>query len=266
MIKTYFWVIICLIASIKSLLADFETCTSIPTNSSLKVVRTLNGQINGECKIIPVSYSNGSKINSEVFSWLSIPYAEPPLNQNRFKKPVPVKNWNGIIETKRLPSACIQLPIYQLTNYSEDCLYLNVYTRSDVYMNKNKTLNPVLVWIHGGGFVIGGTEESSHEPSTIVAMSGAVVVAIQYRLDVFGFLSLDQTNATGNQGILDQSLALKWIYENIQSFGGDPSKITIQGESAGASSVFYHLIYPESWPYFRNAIVQSVYASIYKKE
>ena len=133
-------------------------------------------------------------------------------------------------------------------------------------MNKNKTLNPVLVWIHGGGFVIGGTEESSHEPSTIVAMSGAVVVAIQYRLDVFGFLSLDQTNATGNQGILDQSLALKWIYENIQSFGGDPSKITIQGESAGASSVFYHLIYPESWPYFRNAIVQSVYASIYKKE
>lgn len=230
MFKIYFC-IICSLIVVKSLLADYDTCTSIPVNSSLKVAQTLNGKIRGECKIVPVSYSNESKINAEVFSWLSIPYAEPPINLNRFKKPVPIKSWNGIIETTQIPSSCIQLPsFYGLTTFSEDCLYLNIYSRSEVYLNKNRTLNPVLVWIHGGGFVYGGTEEPLYEPSTIVAMSGIVVVAIQYRLDVFGFLSLDQTDATGNQGILDQSLALKWIYENIQSFGGDPLRITIQGK------------------------------------
>ena len=88
-------------------------------------------------------------------------------------------------------------------------------------------------------------------------MSGIVVVTIQYRLDVFGFIRLESTDATGNQGLLDQSLALKWVYENIRNFGGDPSKITIQGVSAGASSVSYQLLYPGSWPYFKNAIVQS---------
>ena len=242
--------------------ADFDKCTSIPTNSPLKVAQTLNGQVRGECKIVPVSYSNNSKISSDVFSWLSIPFAEPPINQNRFKRPIPVKNWNDIKNTTQLPNACMQIMSFLsdgLDKISEDCLYLNVYSRSDVYLNKNTSLQPVLVWIHGGGFTQGSTREEIYEPSTIVAMSGIVVVTIQYRLDAFGFIRLEGTDATGNQGLLDQSLALKWIYENIRNFGGDPSKITIQGESAGASSVGYHLLYPGSWPYFKNAIVQSVW-------
>jgi carboxylesterase type B len=237
--------------------ADFNTCTSIPSESPLKVVQTLNGQLRGECKIIPVSYSNSSNISSDVFSWLSIPFAEPPINKNRFKRPIPVSNWSNIKNATHLPNSCMQTDMNEAN--SEDCLYLNVYSRLDVFLNKDTSLQPVLVWIHGGGFTAGSTREPIYEPSTIVAMSGIVVATIQYRLDVFGFIRLEGTDATGNQGLLDQSLALKWVYENVRNFGGDPSKITIQGESAGASSVGYHLLYTGSWPYFKNAIVQSVW-------
>ena len=237
--------------------ADFDKCTSIPSESPLKIAQTLNGQLRGECKIIPVSYSNNTKINSDVFSWLSIPYAEPPINKNRFKRPIPASNWSNIKNATQFPNECIQLFGFGNRFSSEDCLYLNVYSRSDVYLNKDTSLQPVLVWIHGGGFTSGSTRVPLYEPSTIVAMSGIVVVAIQYRLHAFGFIRLEGTDATGNQGFLDQSLALKWVYENIRNFGGDPSKITIQGVSAGASSVSYQLLYPGSWPYFKNAIVQS---------
>ena len=240
--------------------ADYEACTSIPNDSLLKITQTMNGQVRGDCKIVPVSYSNNSKTNHDVFSWKSIPYAEPPLNGNRFKKPVPVKNWSGIKNTTQFPDSCMQmLKKYAKYGFSEDCLYLNIFSRSDVYLNKDKGVKPVLVWIHGGGFTIGGTKDNLNEPSTIVAMSGIVVVTIQYRLDAFGFLRLEGTDATGNQGLLDQTLALKWIYENIRYFGGDPTRITIQGESAGATSVGFHLIIPASWPYFRNGILQSVW-------
>jgi carboxylesterase type B len=237
--------------------ADFNKCNSIPSESPLKIAQTLNGQVRGECKIIPVSYSNSTKISSDVFSWLSIPFAEPPINTNRFKRPIPISNWSNIKNATQLPNSCMQTDMNEAN--SEDCLYLNVYSRSDVYLNKDTSLQPVLVWIHGGGFTSGSTRVPLYEPSTIVAMSGIVVVTIQYRLDVFGFIRLEGTDATGNQGLLDQNLALKWVFENIRNFGGDPSKITIQGESAGASSVGYHLLYPGSWPYFKNAIVQSVW-------
>jgi len=236
--------------------AAFEICTSIPINSQLKTVQTLNGQIKGECKIIPVSYSNGSKVSSNVFSWLSIPYAETPIDQNRFKNPIPVRTWAGIKDGTQLPNSCFQIAETP-TQISEDCLYLNVFVRSDVYLNKNKTLNPMLIFIHGGSFVTGSSADPLFEPSTVVAMSGIVVVTINYRLDAFGFLSLSGTDSTGNQGFFDQSLAIKWVYDNGKYFGGDSSKITIQGESAGAISVGYHLLYPGSWPYFKNAIMES---------
>jgi len=88
-------------------------------------------------------------------------------------------------------------------------------------------------------------------------MNGIIVVTINYRLDALGFLYLENSNASGNQGFLDQAMALQWIYDNAFSFGGDNSKITLGGESAGAWSVGYHLFYPGSWPYFRNAIMES---------
>ena len=175
-----------------------------------------------------MSYSNGSKINYDVFSWLSIPYAMPPINQNRFKKPIPVNNWPGVINGTDMPKACKQ---NNDPTSEENCLYLNVFARSDTYLNRKINLRPILVFIHGGDFT--GGSSSQYDQSTVVAMSGIVVITIQYRLDVFGFLRLEGTEATGNQGLLDQNLALKWIFDNAFVFGGDKTKITISGESAG---------------------------------
>jgi len=116
-------------------------------------------------------------------------------------------------------------------------------------------LKPVLVFIHGGSFVSG--DGASYDPSNFVAMKDIVVVTINYRLNALGFLGLEGTEATGNQGLLDQTLALKWIHDNAFTFGGDKSRVTITGQSAGAWSVGFLLFYENSWAYFRNAIMQS---------
>ena len=253
--KTLLVAILCAL-QVSHLLGDFSPCTSLPSESSLKILQTLNGKVRGECKIVPVSYFNTSKISTDVFSWLSVPYAEAPINQNRFKRPIPVRNWTGIIHGTSMPNSCMQNapghgPI------SEDCLYLNVFARSDTFLNKNTALSPILVFIHGGSLLYGGSSQPLINLSTIVAMSGIIVVTINYRLDAFGFLRLEGTEATGNQGLFDQNMALKWVHDNAASFGGDSSKVTINGESAGAWSVGNHLLYAGSWPYFRNAIMHS---------
>ncbi len=104
---------------------------------------------------------------------------------------------------------------------------------------------------------VGSSTDDRFEASTLVSMNGIIVVTINYRLDALGFLHLKDSSATGNQGFLDQVMALKWVYDNANSFGGDNSKITVSGESAGAWSVGYHLFYPGSWLNFRNAIMES---------
>jgi len=220
------------LVNVQNLLADNETCTSIGANSSLIIATTLNGQIKGECKRVLVGYSNNSEISYDVFSWKSIPFGEPPIQQNRFKRPIPVANWQGIKDGTQFPRSCKQ----QTDPLSaEDCLYLNVFVRSDVYLNRNTTLKPILVFIHGGDFTAGGS--AGYDGSVIVSMREIIVITIQYRLDVFGFIRLEDSDATGNQGLFDQNLALQWIYNNANNFGGDQNRITINGESAGADSV-----------------------------
>ena len=218
--------------------ADFDICEKVPLDSNLTIADTLNGNIKGLCQTVPVSYSNSSTISADVFSWRSIPYAEPPINTYRFRRSIPVNKWSGVKEATKYPNSCFQMDdITRKTIGSEDCLYLNVFVRSDIYLNRKKALSPILVFIHGGDFV--GGSSSDYDQSTIVAMSGIVAVTIQYRLDAFGFLRLEGTDATGNQGLLDQHLALKWIFDNARYFGGDQKKITINGESTGADSVFF---------------------------
>ena len=236
----------------------FNQCGSVSDSSDLNILQTLNGKIKGQCLDVPVSFSNGSKITNTVFRWLSIPYAEPPIGQNRFKKPIPVSSWNFVRNGTTWPNRCMQVDTsLNALPKSEDCLYLNVFARSDVYLNRNTTLAPILIFIHGGSFTGGSSTDDRFEGSTLVSMSGIIVATINYRLDAFGFLHLAGSDATGNQGFLDQHLALKWVYDNALSFGGDNSKITIAGQSAGSWSVGYHLFYPNSWPYFRNAILES---------
>lgn len=232
----------------------FQKCTSFSSTSNNKTTLTLNGQIKGDCYQVPVSYSNSSTVTYDIFTWLGIPFAEAPIGSNRFLNPKPVQSWTGVRDALRWPKACIQdLPIEQ----SEDCLYLNIFARDSTYLNKESALRPVMIWIYGGGFVIGQSADNLYEPSTLVASSDIIVVSFNYRLGALGFLSLEGTEATGNAGFLDQHMAIKWVYENIKYFGGDNTKITLFGESAGSFSTGFHLFYPKSWPYFRNAIMQS---------
>ena len=232
----------------------FNKCAEFESNLFIKVLNTLNGKIKGECYNVPVSYSNGSKIYSNVFNWLSIPFAEPPINENRFKDPIPKKQWTTTLDGTVWPNACMQSGPRAS---SEDCLYLNIFAPANAYLNRTSQLVPILVYIHGGGFTAGRTANDKFEGSTLAAHSGVIVITIQYRVDSFGFLHLSDSDAIGNQGFLDQHLALRWIYENADRFGGDRSKITLSGESAGSFSVGFHLFYEKSWPYFRNAIMES---------
>jgi len=232
-----------------------EDCPYLKTHPNLLSLQTLNGKVKGECWNIDIHYSETRTTTTQVLKWMSIPYAEAPINENRFKKPKPVKPWSTEIDGTIEPKYCLQISDESIENNSEDCLYLNIHVQADTYLNRNKELKPILVYIHGGSFVVG--DGAGYDASNIVAMKDIIVVTINYRLNALGFLGLEDTEATGNQALLDQTLALKWIHENAFTFGGDNSKVTINGQSAGAWSVGYLLFYNKSWGYFRNAIMQS---------
>ncbi len=247
-------------------------------NTKTTVLETLNGKVKGTCYNVTVNYGSKPKSSNQVLTWLSIPYAEPPINNLRFKKPIPIKSWNDTLDGTNWPNKCVQISgsfdrrkrsfglfgskKSHKIHSSEDCLYLNVFVPYEVYVksvieNNSKYRVPILLYIHGGAFLIGSPADDRTEPSTLIAATNIIVVSINYRLGAFGFLHIKNTEATGNQGILDQHLALKWVYENANRFGGDRTRITIAGQSAGSWSVGYHLIYKPSWPYFRNAILES---------
>ena len=241
-----------------------------PENDEL-VVNTQNGYVRGKAFYLdhhlprtsrPRSYPFGRK-KYRVNAWLGIPYAEKPIENLRFKRPVPVKNWDGVKNATELPNSCYQLPDTVIdfwginmwnpnTEMSEDCLYLNIWTPHPKPRN-----SPVMVWIYGGGFTSGTSTLKIYDPKILVSETNLIFVSIQYRVSIFGFLYLGHPDAPGNQGLVDQYLALKWVHNNIQFFGGDSTKITIFGESAGAVSVSLHLLSPLSANLFRNAIMES---------
>ncbi|XP_063708558.1 cholinesterase 1-like [Culicoides brevitarsis] len=199
----------------------------------------------------------------EANAWYGIPYAKPPVGELRYKRPVPVEPWSDILKTKKKPNACHQ----QLANddpvdpglftlhrehLSEDCLYLNVVSPVE---REGKL--PVMVWIHGGSFTSGGTRMHLYDTECLSNYGEVVTVSIGYRVANLGFLYLGEDTAPGNLALLDQQLALKWIKENIENFGGDPDQITIHGQSAGGSSISFHLLSEGSKDLFKHAIVQS---------
>ncbi|XP_059057542.1 juvenile hormone esterase-like [Achroia grisella] len=200
----------------------------------------------------------GALVNNEYggnyYSFKGIPYAEPPVGNLRFKAPQPAKPWEGIREAKNFGPVCYQFDMImrRLIPGSEDCLYLNVYSPD---IKPSKPL-PVMVWIHGGGFMSGSGNDDLYGPEFLVR-HGVILVTFNYRLEVLGFLSLDTEEVPGNAGMKDQVAALRWVKSNISNFGGDPENITIFGESAGGASVSYHLISPMSKGLFKRAIAQS---------
>ncbi|KAL6257872.1 hypothetical protein P5V15_011470 [Pogonomyrmex californicus] len=180
-----------------------------------------------------------------------VPYAKPPVGELRFKDPLPPERWSGNRDASKYGNVAFQLNL--LTREvigNEDCLYLNVYT-IDI-----KEKRPVMVWIHGGGFNMGSGDATIYGPDYIVRKN-VILVTLNYRLDVFGFLNLKDKVATGNQALKDVVMALRWVQRNISRFGGDSKNVTIFGESAGGVIVHYLTLSPLSKGLFHKAISQS---------
>jgi para-nitrobenzyl esterase len=203
----------------------------------------------------------------DVHVYKGIPYAAPPVGERRWKPPQAAVAWKGVRDCFEFGAACPQkvpalfgsLPEMAIrAPLSEDCLYVNVWTPAE---HKSEKL-PVLYWIHGGGFVMGAASQPLYDGEELARM-GCVVVSINYRLGLFGFLAhpaLSQESdakVSGNYGLLDQIEGLRWVKRNIAAFGGDPERVTIFGESAGGISVLCLMVAPQAKGLFHGAIAQS---------
>ncbi|XP_051727045.1 crystal protein [Ctenopharyngodon idella] len=196
-----------------------------------------------------------------------IPYADPPVGEKRWTPPSPVSPWSYTYNATFPRPACMQVCAGEFSRLcppkvSEDCLYLNVFVPVSVNLSSPiVTALPVMVWIHGGDFIAGSASKPLYDGRFISNYSNTVVVNMEYRLGAFGFLVTGkdpESSAVGNYGILDQQAALRWVQENIAAFGGDPNKVTLFGESAGAQSVCLHLMMESSESLFRHAAIQSL--------
>uniref|UniRef100_A0A8C2TAW0 Carboxylic ester hydrolase n=1 Tax=Coturnix japonica TaxID=93934 RepID=A0A8C2TAW0_COTJA len=199
-------------------------------------------------------------------AFLGIPYAIPPIGSLRFRPPVPITTpWGGVRDTDTQPYACYQMidttfPGFEGSEMwnpnremNEDCLYLNVWTP------KRKPYKaPVLVWVYGGGFYSGSVSLDVYDGRYLAVAEDAIVISMNYRVGSIGFLALvGYRDAPGNVGLWDQRLALQWIRVNAEAFGGDPNRVTLFGESAGAASIGLHLLSPYSKGLFNRAVLQS---------
>ena len=194
-----------------------------------------------------------------------IPFAAPPVDDLRWKPPQPAAHWQGVREAKEYGPACWQtqypggsIYVSKLPPLSEDCLTLNIWTGAKSAKDKL----PVMVWIHGGGFTRGTGTSTSYDGENF-ARKGVVLVTINYRLGIFGFLAHpaltaeSSHHASGNYALLDQIAALEWVKKNIAAFGGDPRNVTIFGESAGSWAVNCLMASPLAKGLFQRAIGES---------
>lgn len=232
---------------------------------SVPYAKTSLGAVSGRACIKPKK-----KDAKQVYRYSGIPFAKPPVGELRFEPPQKLtERWDGVLDgtqVKSVPYQQIEImkgmdPYFVYTNEfdenfeqtDEDCLYLKVYTS-----NPNPHANmPVMFWIYGGGFQMGGT--SPYSGSVLASLHDVVVVMANYRVNIFGLMSFKpgETTCNGNMGMLDQVCALEWVRDNIKGFGGDPNNVTIFGESAGAGSVSLHVLSDMSRGLFHRAISHS---------
>lgn len=217
------------------------------------LVLTEAGPVRGFKKQLPSA-------ESTIDCFLGIPYAAPPLGELRWRSPQPLTHWQ---ETRDcldfgpdFPQAAN--PLFRAPRQTEDCLYLNVWAPEIQTAQKL----PVMVWIHGGGFV-GGSGSDQRSDGTLMASKGVVLVSFNYRSGIFGFLAHPELSAesdlkiSGNYGLQDQIAALKWIQDNISHFGGDPNRVTVFGVSAGSASISLLLTCPQAKGLFQQTILHS---------
>lgn len=213
---------------------------AVQINSEFVTVNTLSGPIRGQ--VLKTMYEN-----NRYYSFRGIPYAQPPIKKLRFLPPVPMQPWTDVRDTFDFGNKCI----HKLANKvigSEDCLYLDIYTP---HGSLDGALLPVMFYIHGGAWYCGSG--SVLGPDFLIN-ENVVLVTINYRLGLFGYMSFGSAQYSGSQGFKDQQMALKWISSNIDRFGGDRYRVTIFGDSAGTVSSIYHLAAPESKGLFQRSI------------
>ena len=215
------------------------------------IAQTRSGRVRGERE-------------DDLHVFRGIPYARPPLGEQRFRPPEPEEPWAGVRDATRFGPSAPQremridfLPGMEVGPQDEDCLYLNVTTPG-----VDGGRRPVLVWIHGGAFTIGSGSQPMYDPRRLARRGQAVLVTLNYRLGALGFLNLREPlgeayAGSGCLGILDQVAALRWVRDSIAAFGGDPDNVTIFGESAGGMSVGTLLGLPAARGLFQRAILQS---------
>ena len=212
-----------------------------------------------------------NKMGETIFSFRGIPYGKPPVGLLRFKRSSPVEpwegEWDGTDDAPKPLQPNVLLPDYpSLGSGTEDCLYLNVYSKKiqgvgEAPLPKSQ-LSPVLVFIPGGTFLIGSCEAMMYGPEILLERE-LVLVCLHYRLGALGWLSLQTEEAPGNLGLHDQYLVLLWVRDNIAVFGGDPGNISLMGVSAGAMCIMCHLISPFSRGLFHRAIsLSGSYSSV----
>ncbi|KAK3089447.1 hypothetical protein FSP39_003692 [Pinctada imbricata] len=195
---------------------------------------------------------NGS---STVYQFRKVPFAKKP---ERFSKPEPTDSWNGVLSATEFGPSCpqfVKAPFTSLlpnNNTNEDCLFLNIYVPSPMSSGNRRA---VMVFIHGGRFVEG--QGTRYDGSALAVKEDVIVVTINYRVGIFGFFTTGDSNAPGNLGLWDQQLGIKWVKDNIDSFGGNPSSITLFGQGAGAASVTAQSLYHRNSGNFQRIIVQS---------
>ncbi|XP_070828696.1 carboxylesterase 3 [Chaetodon trifascialis] len=233
-----------------------------PAGSNDPLVSLKNGRIRGE-------YVTVKGTERGVKQYLGIPFARPPVGPLRLAAPQDPEPWEGERDCTHQPPMCIQDPEivvnvsrtmsvqYTPPELSEDCLYLNVYTPAEAARGDKLA---VMVWIHGGGLTVGAA--SQYDGAPLAAYENIVMVIIQYRLGILGFLSTGDEHAQGNWGFLDQLAALRWVQENIEAFGGDPQTVTVAGESAGGISASILTLSPLAKGLFHRAIFQSGVATL----
>jgi para-nitrobenzyl esterase len=237
-------------------------CVNVMRNTSM-------GNVNvnvdpGQLVDAPAGAVRGTTDDS-VRIFRGVPYAQPPIGPLRWKPPLPLARWKGVRDATEFGAACYQLPPRLSSIYagkpmplSEDCLTLNVWSPANA---KNA---PVFFWIYGGSLQSGASRDPMYDGKRL-AERGVVVVSINYRLGVLGWLAHPELSAesaqriSGNYGLLDQIRALTWVKENVAAFGGDPANVTIAGESAGALSVMYLMASPLARGLFAKAILESAY-------
>ena len=237
----------------------------VGTLLALLILQNLFGQ---ELRTVQVQTADGVlegviSADGNVRTFKGIPYAAPPLGPFRWKAPQPLVPWSGVRKAVNFGKRAMQVHIWDDMIFhddgpSEDCLYLNLWMPE----NSRGAKLPVMVWIHGGGFAAGSSSEGRQDGGNL-SKKGVLVVSMNYRLGVFGFLALPELSkesdhgASGNYGLMDQLAALKWVKANIATFGGDPDNVTIFGESAGSSSVSALVASPLAKGLFKRAIGES---------